>query len=821
MMKKVLSLLLAGAIFMSMAAPSFAATATDSVKIYVSAANGDDAADGATLSSAVKTPARAQELARAKQTEGKKTEVIFEEGEYLMDEPLAFTSADSGTADSPVVYRAYQGANVKFSLAKKLTADDFTADSGNIMVASLDGMTLAGDMTETVYQLGEMQTIATYTENKSNLHATTDDDGSVVGYSLPESVQESLSDATGLYWGYKYNSYKYNVESFDSVNKLFQINSSTGVVRIMNAKGLIDEPGEYYVDAANSKLYYYPKYDLTNPVYIASNTNAIITVDGVSSLRFEGIDLFCGTKKGIEIKNSSDIVIYDAVISGFGDYGIYADKTTNLLIASSSVSDLKSGGILVRNADTNATDEAVPDAQLNLVNSENVIRNTKVFDYDKLYRSAAAGMEIGGIGVTVQNCEIHTSPINGINYTGNDHIIENNKLYNLCLDVWDAGAIYSTRSWINRGTVIRNNYIYQPIDDVNFTNITAPYWYNSGTDNHAIYVDDLLSGITVENNIVYNLSRGILVGGGSDNTVTDNVVINSRRGIQYDNQGAGGWRTQHIDPNTTYQGKVYKEVKVLMAALETASDEVKAKWNAYPGFSEMIARVEAYDAAVAAGTDSSTALKTLGAVNNRTVSGNVYTGNWANWWNGSYVPEGGENATANMTWTDSNGEGWKYTGSAYQLKYNDTYVGANTHISMATAADDSINDYTTAANRVSTNEAEGITIANDYTITIGERTTADMGVKEDEYIPSYSADEDGVNAGNKFTIVAAVYDASGALKSVNTEKEAYMYDGQLTSITVDVPDVTDGDTADWNVKVFLWDSIMGLTPVGEQKLVLQ
>ena len=57
--------------------------------------------------------------------------------------------------------------------------------------------------------------------------------------------------------------------------------------------------------------------------------------------------------------------------------------------------------------------------------------------------------------------------------------------------------------------------------------------YGAGTDNQAIYADDIQSGVTITGNIAYNISRAWIAGGGSDNIISDNIAIDCRRGVYY------------------------------------------------------------------------------------------------------------------------------------------------------------------------------------------------------------------------------------------------------------------------------------------------
>lgn len=75
-----------------------------------------------------------------------------------------------------------------------------------------------------------------------------------------------------------------------------------------------------------------------------------------------------------------------------------------------------------------------------------------------------------------------------------------------------------------RGTIIKNNFLYNILGE-----------NNSGAA--GIYLDDLLSGTVVKNNILYNIYRAILIGGGRDNIVDNNFIINAYIAFHLDGRG--------------------------------------------------------------------------------------------------------------------------------------------------------------------------------------------------------------------------------------------------------------------------------------------
>lgn len=66
----------------------------------------------------------------------------------------------------------------------------------------------------------------------------------------------------------------------------------------------------------------------------------------------------------------------------------------------------------------------------------------------------------------------------------------------------------------------------------------------------AIYLDDWTSGVTVYGNICEGARRGVLVGGGRDNLIENNLFIDCGHAVHLDERGKG-WAAYYFDGSTT------------------------------------------------------------------------------------------------------------------------------------------------------------------------------------------------------------------------------------------------------------------------------
>jgi len=117
-------------------------------------------------------------------------------------------------------------------------------------------------------------------------------------------------------------------------------------------------------------------------------------------------------------------------------------------------------------------------------------------------------------------------------FGGNDHLIEFNEIYDAVYESNDAGVIYAGRDWTMRGNIIRYNYLH---DISGF----------EGKECEGVYLDDLFCGTTVVGNVFNRGTRAIMIGGGRDNSIINNIFIDCVPALHVDARGLG-WYAIYI-----------------------------------------------------------------------------------------------------------------------------------------------------------------------------------------------------------------------------------------------------------------------------------
>jgi parallel beta-helix repeat protein len=122
------------------------------------------------------------------------------------------------------------------------------------------------------------------------------------------------------------------------------------------------------------------------------------------------------------------------------------------------------------------------------------------------------------VGNTVSHNRIHDGPASGIQYYGNDHIIECNEIYDLAHESGDVGGINTGADYSDMGTMIRYNYIHDA------------HGYGEGGF-RAIYLDLPGSNSTIFGNILANVDIGVFFNSGRDNVVQNNIFFNCHASV--------------------------------------------------------------------------------------------------------------------------------------------------------------------------------------------------------------------------------------------------------------------------------------------------
>lgn len=161
-----------------------------------------------------------------------------------------------------------------------------------------------------------------------------------------------------------------------------------------------------------------------------------------------------------------------------------------------------------------------------LMGERNVAENNHVYDTG-LFAKDAPCINLLGDGNMARRNTLHDCPRCAVFLKGVNNVVEGNDCHHMNMETTDMGGIRMVqRNPHLKGNVIRYNRITDSVG-YGFPGDRAQY-YQSPFFTWGVYLDDYTCGTTVHGNLISRCGRGgIMVHGGGDNTVTNNVCVDA------------------------------------------------------------------------------------------------------------------------------------------------------------------------------------------------------------------------------------------------------------------------------------------------------
>lgn len=306
---------------------------------------------------------------------------------------------------------------------------------------------------------------------------------------------------------------------------------------LMNKLAFLDSPGEWYYD------------DVTNTVYLWTPNG-----DSPSNYTITGTT----QNTGINIGSQDYVIIQDLNIKNYSVYGIYGSSSSYITLDNNNVADI--GGIAINlgyysgNTGITVSNNTVTgaiDRGIRVSTSNGTIYNNTVEDigliadisipaYTADGEFNCSAMDISLSGNSISYNKIRNVGYNGIFFFGQNNIFEYNRIDSFTLSMSDGGGIYTTglsnyATTSSQGSIIRYNIVSNGIGNNSGTTITA-------SSPVGLYLDECSNDIVMNNNTVFNCSKGIALNKDRQITLTDNVLYNNRD-YQFDTNDNGNHTT--------------------------------------------------------------------------------------------------------------------------------------------------------------------------------------------------------------------------------------------------------------------------------------
>lgn len=575
-------------------------------QIFV-APNGSDTSGTGSIDQPFASLERARDEIRSLKNEGKTDNGIhvnFREGKYYLSETFTLTEEDSGSEGFPVVYTAYNNeevvihGGVSIPVGKKSNAihtdilSRFQPEVRDEIVEidlQKEGITDYGNMRPVgfsrpfgstwaeLFVNGEPYELARWPNDSTVKMGKVIDRGSVprngdfsnrggvfhFDTDRPLSWQSHNDIWISGYFGMGWAEDAVELAEIDMDNKTFKTKQASlyGFISgqkfsrwyAYNVLEELDEPGEYYLDRENGKLYFYPAENVSS-IELSILEKPMVSIKGASNIQFKDISFECSRGMGIYMERTQNNRIENCNFQNLGIVGISMGKGiepfkellhqgtgepasekigsylqhiydntvfnreagSNNGIVNCTIFNTGAGGIHLSGGD-----------RLTLEPGNNYVENCTIHDFNRIEKSYRAGIDISGVGNRISNCEMYNAPSMAILLHGNDHLIEYNEIHHVCQEVHDQGAIYYGRDPSERGHMVRYNFFHH----LNSIHMTM-----------AVYHDDGACGMEVFGNIFYKPGERVaLIGGGHDNPYTNNIFIDAEIAIHVDNRSQQGW----------------------------------------------------------------------------------------------------------------------------------------------------------------------------------------------------------------------------------------------------------------------------------------
>lgn len=487
-------------------------------------------------------------------------------GVYQLSEPIEFSAEDSGTPDCPIEYRAAKkGAsrvlcggfvsgwravtdpNVRSRLSAEARRNTVCADLLALGITDLQGIgsaqTYQSDPGLEVFYRDRPMTLARY-PNAGYLYVTEAFDaegnpqppGAIV---QSHDVRFRCNDPRVTTWLDEHEVWLHGFWVYDWADlrvRVLGIDPDSSIVWLgdglsrgyglrtgqwfyaENVLAELDSPGEWYLDRNTGLLYFWPPAELRDNDVVVSTVRDPIRMREASRITFRGLVVEAGRGTAFRIEGGEDVLVVACTVRNMGNWAVRVTGGSRHGVVGCDIYQTGQGGIYLEGGDRKS-----------LTPGGHYARNNHIHHtarWDPVYQQAIA---LQGVGNSATNNLIENVPHIAVGFSGNDMTIDFNEIHTAVFQSNDAGAIYTSppdETWSMRGHKIRSNYLH---------NIHG----FEGRGCNGVYLDDCFSSAEISRNIFYDVATAVLIGGGRDNIITDNMFINCGRALSIDARGLG------------------------------------------------------------------------------------------------------------------------------------------------------------------------------------------------------------------------------------------------------------------------------------------
>ncbi len=481
-----------------------------------------------------------RKMKRARRLPAGGVTVFVRGGTYRLTETFALGPEDSGTAQSPVVYRSWQEEKPILNGAYKVAG--FQPYRGQIFQCDLRGKPVEGVVFRQLFFQGKRMVMARYPNaDPQDPHCGTwayvlDVDGTGVRdhFTTTNDVALRMNHWTRLGhaeicihpsygWGWNILAVKSTTPEEATIRLTRKTSYDIRIGDRYYAQNVLEEldaPGEWYLDRDAARLYFWPPADLAANEPLAPLVKTLIAMKGASHLTVRGFTLEDCDGDAVQIQDCENCLVAQSTIRNCGAWGVWIAGGRRSGAAGNDIYATGAGGVSVNGGSYKTLERGDNFATNNYIHH--------IAEFQKIYH---AGVNIAGVGNTASHNLIHDTYHAGILLGGNENTVEYNLVHHNNLGVEDTGGLYmSSRDWSKRGCVIRHNIFHHcgGFGKVNSSNPVrnGKVEYQYPFYSWAIYLDCPTTGNLVYGNVICASHICVLFNAsGLDYTWENNIIV--------------------------------------------------------------------------------------------------------------------------------------------------------------------------------------------------------------------------------------------------------------------------------------------------------
>lgn len=495
--------------------------------------------------------------------------VLVHGGEYRLRETWELGREDSGTAASPIVYRAAEGEQPVLTGGVLLRHFTPVTDPailarlpeparGNVYQADLraQGIDDLGSITARGYGCSDYPVrpwVDLYVGRRAMQLARWPNDGFVTvgkvhagGFRTPDAGKPGRFEYQGDrpdrwrtaddvwmfgYWGHLWAANAVRVAKLDTQQRQITTEHAVGYgfregmpYYYFNLLEEIDSPGEWYLDRKTGVLYIYPPANARGAiVQLPLLSVPLVKLTDASHVRLQGLSLELGRTDALVIQGGTGVLVAGCTIRQMGGNGLVVHGGNHHGILGCDILTVGAGGLRVAGGDMKT-----------LTPGDHFVENCHVYDFSRVDRVYAPAVHLSGVGNRISHNLFHDSPHHAMRVEGYEHTVAFNEIHSVVYEADDQAGIDMYGDAGYRGNVIRYNF-----------------WHHIGSGHNVagqagVRLDDFISGVLVYGNVFYRSAGGrfggLQIHGGKDNTADNNLFVDCTAAVSFSPWGENRWK---------------------------------------------------------------------------------------------------------------------------------------------------------------------------------------------------------------------------------------------------------------------------------------